>query len=328
MRYDLESMLPEKAFSPRGGRGPFSRGMTLEGGGKGGGGGSAPAPDPNIGLAQRKMADIQEQYLNQWRTEVWPQMKEQAIKQEARSDEQFALDKETRAFQTKIAEEQYQRYEEKFKPLQDKMIAEADDYNTAGNFERQAGLALGDIKDQFSQQREQQGQQMRAFGINPSSGRYQGMNNAMGVMEAATSASAATRARNAAEQLGWAKRMDAIGLGQGVFGNQATSTNLALAAGNSALQAGQVPMANYGQMSSSMGQTYGGATQGYNQVGNLGIQNYQIQSQNYQAEQNRIAQQNAGSSAGWGSLAGAAIGAAGNYYSAGAYGAAMGAAKR
>jgi hypothetical protein len=33
MKYNLESMLPEKAFSPRGGRGPFSRGMTLEGGG-------------------------------------------------------------------------------------------------------------------------------------------------------------------------------------------------------------------------------------------------------------------------------------------------------
>jgi hypothetical protein len=35
-------MLPEKAFSPRGGRGPFSYGMTLEGGGKGGGGGTPP----------------------------------------------------------------------------------------------------------------------------------------------------------------------------------------------------------------------------------------------------------------------------------------------
>jgi hypothetical protein len=39
MKYNLESMLPEKAFSPRGGRGPFSRGMTLEGGDGGGGGG-------------------------------------------------------------------------------------------------------------------------------------------------------------------------------------------------------------------------------------------------------------------------------------------------
>lgn len=38
MRYSLESTLPINAFSPRGGRGPFTRGMTLEGGGGGGGG--------------------------------------------------------------------------------------------------------------------------------------------------------------------------------------------------------------------------------------------------------------------------------------------------
>jgi len=36
MRYNLESTLPINAFSPRGGRGPFTRGMTLEGGGGGG----------------------------------------------------------------------------------------------------------------------------------------------------------------------------------------------------------------------------------------------------------------------------------------------------
>ena len=38
MRYTLDSMLPVRAFSPRGGRGPFKAGMTLEGGGGGGGG--------------------------------------------------------------------------------------------------------------------------------------------------------------------------------------------------------------------------------------------------------------------------------------------------
>jgi len=31
MRYDLDSMLPDRAFQPRG-KGPFARGMTLEGG--------------------------------------------------------------------------------------------------------------------------------------------------------------------------------------------------------------------------------------------------------------------------------------------------------
>jgi len=42
MRYTLDSMLPEKAFSPRLGRGFGAGGMTLEGGS--GGGSSAPAP--------------------------------------------------------------------------------------------------------------------------------------------------------------------------------------------------------------------------------------------------------------------------------------------
>jgi hypothetical protein len=37
MIYNLESTLPINAFSPRGGRNPFARGMTLEGGGGGGG---------------------------------------------------------------------------------------------------------------------------------------------------------------------------------------------------------------------------------------------------------------------------------------------------
>ena len=36
MRYNLDSTLPINAFSPRGGRSPFARGMTLEGGGGGG----------------------------------------------------------------------------------------------------------------------------------------------------------------------------------------------------------------------------------------------------------------------------------------------------
>ena len=35
MRYGLHTELPIHAFSPRGGRGPFSHGMTLEGGGGG-----------------------------------------------------------------------------------------------------------------------------------------------------------------------------------------------------------------------------------------------------------------------------------------------------
>jgi hypothetical protein len=308
-------MLPINAFSPRGGRGPFSRGMTLEGGGKGGGGGgSMPSPDPNIGLAQKKMAEIQEEYLNEWRTNVWPQMKEQAMKQEVRADEQFALDREIQNLQIDSTKKALAEYETYGKPMREDIYRSAQEYDTEANRERLAQEAIGDVKGAFGIQAQDLERRNQSFGINPTSGRSVGSINAMGAMQAATEASAATRVRTAAEQLGLARKMDAIGLTQGQFGNQATSTALALNAGGQALNAGQIPMANYGQMSGAMGQTFGGATQGWGQVGNLGIQNYNIQSQNYQAEQNRMAQQSAGASAGWGSLAGAAIGAAGSYY--------------
>lgn len=296
-------------------------GMGNPQGGKGGGGGSAPSPDPNIGLAQKKMAEIQEEYLNNWRNEVWPAMKEQTLKQEARADEQFAIDKEIQAIQLESSKRNLGEYDRNA-VNREAIYKEAEQYDTAANKERLAAEAIGDIKTAFGVQAADLERRNQSFGINPTSGRSVGTLNANSVMQAATEASAATRARNAAEQLGWAKKMDAAALAQGSFGNQATSTGLALGAGGQALSAGQTTMGNLGAMNSAMGNTFGQMTSGWNSVGNLGIQNYGIQSQNYQAEQNRLAQQNAGSSAGWGSLAGSVIGAVGNYYSMGALGAA------
>lgn len=291
------------------------------------GGGSAPAPDPNIGLAQKKMAEISEEYLNQWKTEVWPQMKEAAAKQEVRADEQFAIDKEIQTKQIAAADKTMAEFNRNA-PSREAIYKEAETYNTAENKERIAAEAIGDIKTSFGIQAQDLERRNQSYGINPTSGRSIATQNANSVLQAATEASAATRARNAAEQLGWAKKMDAIALSQGQFGNQATSTGLALNAGSTGFGIGQQSFGNYGQMGSSLAQSASTANQGWNNIGQLGVQTYGIQSQNYQAEQNRQAQQNAGSSAGWGALAGAAIGAVGNYYSAGAYGAAAGAAKK
>lgn len=298
------------------------------GGGKGGGGGgSAPAPDPNIGLAQKKIADIQEEYLNQWKTEVWPNLKATAAKQDVRADEQFAMDKELQGMQIESAKKNMAEYDRNA-VNREAIYKEAETYNTAENKERIASEALGDVKTAFSTQASDLERRNQSYGINPTSGRSVGTINANSVLQAATEGAAATRARNAAEQLGWAKKMDAAGLAQGSFGNQATSTGLALNAGGNALNAGQTSMGNYGAMGGAMGNAYGGASQGWGTVGNLGVSNYNIQSQNYQADQNRQATQNAGASAGWGSLAGAVIGGVANYYSAGAYGAAAGAARK
>lgn len=308
MRYELDSMLPINAFSPRGGRGPFSRGMTLEGGGKGGSY-NAPAPDKNIGIAQDKMANISQEYLDNWKAEVWPTMKAQAEKQEMRADEQFALDKEMQAKQIAAADKAMAEYN-RAAPIREAIYNEAQNYDTAANKERIASEAIGDTKQAFGIQAQDQARKMESYGINPSSGQYRGMANANSVLQAATEASAATRARNAAEQLGWAKKMDAIGVSQGQFGNQATSTGLALNAGNQALGAGQIAMSNYGAMGNSMSQAAGTANAGWGSVGNLGVQKYNADVNAYEAQ----VKAGATESAGFGSMVGSLAGTAAKLY--------------
>lgn len=308
MRLGYDDMLPERAFQPRG-KGPFARGMTLEGG-KSGGGGSAPAPDPNIGIAQRELAAISKEYLESWKTEVWPKMKEQAEKQEIRADEQFALDRELQTMQIESAKKTMREFEQYGAPLRQDIYKRAAEYDTEANRERIAAEAMGDVKSAFGIKAADEQRRLQSFGIDPTSGRATSTANANAIMEAAVGSAAATRARTAAEQLGWAKKMDAIALSQGQFGNQATSTGLALSAGNQALQSGQVPMANYGAMGSSMGQAYGGAMQGWGQVGQLGVQKYNADVNAYSAQQ----QANAQSSAGWGSAIGGLAGIGLKYY--------------
>jgi hypothetical protein len=273
--------------------------FTLYGGGKGGGG-SAPAPDPNIGLAQQEMAQISREYLESWKTEVWPKMKEQAEKQDIRADEQFALDKELQQMQISSAKKTMAEFEKFGTPMRESIYKAAEEYDTAANRERIASEALGDVKSAFGIKAADERRRMQSYGIDPTSGRAAATENINSIMEAAVGSAAANRARTAAEQLGWAKKMDAIALSQGQFGNQATSTGLALNAGNQALQSGQVPMANYGAMGSSMSQANTGALQGWNQVGTLGVQKYNADVNAYEARQKA----DATSSAGFGSMVG------------------------
>jgi hypothetical protein len=191
-------------------------------------------------------------------------------------------------------------YQEKGAPLREKLYAEALTAGGAEDKEKQAALAMGDVKSQFGIQAEQTARQMKSYGIDPTSGKFQGQARTAGIMEAATSAAAATKARDAATQLGWAKKMDAAALAQGQFGNQASSTGLALQAGGQALGAGQTTIGNYGALGSSMNQANAGAMQGWGQVGSLGVQKYNADVNAYNAQQ----QASATSSAGLGSAIG------------------------
>lgn len=269
----------------------------------------APAPDPNIGLAQKQLADLSEKYYQNWSTEVWPTMKEATLKQETRADEQFALDKATQEKQLAAADVAMKEYTEKGTPLREDIYKQAEKAGSEAEIERQSALAMGDVKGQMDVAEQTRKRELQAYGIDPTSGRYTGAANANQVMGAAAGAAAATKARDAAVQLGWAKKMDAAALAQGQYGNQATSTGLGLAAGNQALASGQTGVANAGAMGSSLSQGYGGVMSGWGQVGQLGVQKYNADVNAYSAQQ----QANAGASAGIGSAVGSVLGGAMKY---------------
>jgi hypothetical protein len=298
MRYDHFTMLPERAFQRR----AFG-GMTLEGG-KGGGGG-APSPDPNIGIAQLELAAISREYLDTWKTEVWPQLKLESERLTARADEQFALDRELQNLQIESAKEGMDRYKKYGYPLQEQIFAEAEKAGSAEDIERQSALALGDVRAATAREERDMELMQRSYGIDPTSGRYQGMRRATGIDTAAMEAAAANRARTAAESLGWAKKMDATALAQGQFSNQATSTGLALSAGGAALGAAGIPMQSTQAMGSSMQQGYGLPMQGWQSVGQIGVQKYNADVNAFSAQSQADAQKQSALGSTLGALAGA-----------------------
>lgn len=271
-------LLPEEAFQPRGWKGS----MTLEGGGKGGGG--APAADPNIGIAQRQLADLATEQWKDFKTTIYPKLTALADKQESRADEQWALDKETGQFQLAQAKKGYERYEQGAIPAMERLKADADQYNEAGYQEQMAEAAKADIDNQMEQQRQQTAMRQRAYGIDPTSGVAQGNMQAQGVQQALAGATAMTQVRQAAKDLGLQKQANVYNMYAGLPAQANQNTALGLQAGAQGFNAGQSALGNWGSVGSSLNQSAQTAMSGWNNVGNLGVAKYNADINKYNAE--------------------------------------------
>lgn len=285
----------------------FSAGSALGGmAGGGGKGGSVdmPSVDPNISASQNQLNQYSSEYLNNWKTNIWPELQKQSQVQQARSDEQYAVAKGIQDQNLKIAQGQADIFQNQVQPLQSSIISDAMNYDTAANRERMAGLAIGDIKTSGAANQATMERNMAGYGINPTSGRYAGLSNANALLQSAQESAAANRARTAAEQLGWDKKLAASTMGQNIFNNQVTASGAALTAGTAGLNYGQTPINNFGQMTASGATAYGLPIQATSQVGNLGLGTYQAQVGAANAQN----QANATTSAGIGSALGTVAG--------------------
>jgi hypothetical protein len=265
-------------------------GMTLEGG-KGG-----KAPNPNPGLIRQAEAsekvgmralDLQEDF-QAWSKDFYDELKPfmQAL---ATQEMDIAEENRMRA-------QEYADYERNtFRPLEQAIVRDAAEYNTEAKREELARTASADVSQAFGVARQMSDRDLQSRGLNPTSGRFAALNNQLNVQEALARAGAQNQARGQADQLGFARRMDAAGLGRNLAPNASTAYGVSLQASNQAGGSYQAPgnfMSNsYGQGSNMLGQ----ATGAYGTAGNIYGQEFNARMRGYEAQQ-------AASGAFWGGL--------------------------
>lgn len=273
-----------------------------------------------VGQAMKKQADVAEQQQNWMENEMFPWLQEQAdiSNANAQADREFNQANaewwqnyaQTNADKlNEKADWYFDRFKNEFAPVEDSLIKDLERYNEGAEAERQAGYAIGDIASAFASQRRSNNMRAQAYGINPTSGAYQAQQRAMDLQQASLSAAAANQARNAAQQLGWNKKMQVAGLGdkyigaaQGMYqtGNQTASTGGSLSqnAANTSASLGNQGFTNAAQMANIGLGSYNSLQNAWGNVANTGLSAWQAQQQ--------IQANNNASSAGlWGGALGA-----------------------
>jgi hypothetical protein len=230
-----------------------------------------------------------------------------AREQLAWAKDQYAQDKEVtnkvvdRALQTqdvndKNAAADRLRYEQKYQPLEDQAIADAQSYASPERKALEEGRAEATVADQFTQARNAATQNLEAFGVDPTSTRFAALDIGTRTQQAAAQAAAGNQAGQMVDATGRALRSEAINVGRGYPGQVAATYGTALQAGNQAVNSTLAQTTTGANTMGTAPQYYGLQSNFLNNWGNTLTQGYNAQLAQYNANQN--------SSSGWGSALG------------------------
>jgi hypothetical protein len=173
--------------------------------------------------------------------------------------------------QMRQGQDYYDYQQQTFRPLEQGLVRDAERFNTADYREtlaRDAAAAAGRAfgTTQAASQRAQ-----ASMGVNPASGRAMSMANQSNLGLAANRANAMTGARNQAEQIGFARRLDVTGLGRNLAGASTAAYQGANTAGSAGVNTSMAPGSQYQQGLQSSGQTYGNVLTNQNNQFNAGL---------------------------------------------------------
>lgn len=265
--------------------------------------GSAPAPDPNIGKSALMQAETGQQWLG-FAKDAFQVSQERQKELDALTtrvtEQQLGLATD----QAKWARDDRARYDSTFKPIEDQFVKEASNYGTEARQQEAAGEARADVAQAGANARAATERNAAAMGINPTSGRYAGIQATNDMNQTLTEASAANSARQAVRDKGLALKADVANLGRGLPASAAGGAAGSVSASGTALGGAQ---ATNGQAMAAPGivaQGYQGQMAGYQGMGNTLNTQYGLQLDAWKTEQQMKAQ----SAAGFGSFLGGIAG--------------------
>lgn len=208
------------------------------------GGKSAPAPDYSpMAAASVAAAEAGERLGNRQLDFAERQYEEMKPLAEAISASQIAAQDE----QMRQGRDYYDYMQETFRPLEQGLVADAARFDTGAYREQLASQAAADAARAFGSTQAQTARGMSRMGIAPGSGAFGAQMNQNALAAASQRAGAMTGSRLQSEQLGYARRLDAAGLGRGLAGASTAAYGAATGAGSAGLGSAMAPGNQYMQ---------------------------------------------------------------------------------
>jgi hypothetical protein len=161
-----------------------------------------------------------------------------------------------------ITKSSWNDYNTTYRPLEQRVAADAMSAGSVAEQEKAAGKAGIDVQRQLDMQRGTMDSSLTSMGVNPNSGKFVGANRTAAILGAAARAGAQTQAREGERLLGDAKRSSAAAMGRGMTGTALTGIQVG---GNAAGQASGLAGAGSAQRN-ALGQQYLG-----NMAGSSGL---------------------------------------------------------
>ena len=170
----------------------------------------------------------------------------------------------------------YDYMQQTYRPLEEGLVARAQEFDTDAYRESVAQQAAADAARAFGSTQAQTSRGLSRMGVAPGSGAAMAQMNQNALAAASQRAGAMTGSRTQSEQLGYARLLDAAGLGRGLSGASLGAYGGATAAGSAGLASAMAPGA---QMQSGLAAGANTIMRGHSLgvQGSLGMLNSQTQ---------------------------------------------------